>query len=268
MFTKPFKRWPVPTKHQGWLWFLSAGQPFAARGLNGAPPLPPAARGAPPAPGAGVLLSRSTGVRSFSSVHSHIRQRRCSTECPPAETPSRASGRRRLPRSRWGRLPWSRWGGLPWSRQGGVGCGRPVQRFRAERNLGENKKSAPRVPGACTRIPRILRLGPRDSPSGSVPGGWGEQGIRLERAGRVPLRRGLRGRLGNARVTALPRTPLPSAETGVRCRHGREHRTHGGGGMREEPRRGAAGPRGRCGSREAAHLDRLALFWKFFVPLY
>lgn len=133
---------------------------------------PPAARGAPPAPGAGVLLSRSTGVRSFSSVQSHIRQRRCSTECPPAETPSRASGRRRLPRSR----------------QGGVGCGRPVQRFRAERNLGENKKSAPRVPGACTRIPRILRLGPRDSPSGSVPGGWGEQGIRLERAGRVPLR--------------------------------------------------------------------------------
>lgn len=133
---------------------------------------PPAAREAPPAPGAGVLLSRSTGVRSFSSVQSHIRQRRCSTECPPAETPSRASGRRRLPRSR----------------QGGVGCGRPVQRFRAERNLGENKKSAPRVPGACTRIPRILRLGPRDSPSGSVPGGWGEQGIRLERAGRVPLR--------------------------------------------------------------------------------
>lgn len=79
-------------------------------------------------------------------------------------------------------------GGLPRSRQGGVGCGRPVQRFRAERNLGENKKSAPRVPGACTRIPRILRLGPRDSPSGSVPGGWGEQEIRLERAGRVPLR--------------------------------------------------------------------------------
>lgn len=141
---------------------------------------PPAARGAPPAPGAGVLLSRSTGVGSFSSVQSHIRQRRCSTECPPAEIPSRASGRRRL--------PWSRWGGLPRSRRGGVGCGRPVQRFRAKRNLGENKKSAPRVPGACTRIPRILRLGPRDSPSGSVPGGWGEQEIRLERAGRVPLR--------------------------------------------------------------------------------
>lgn len=191
---------------------------------------PPAARGAPPAPGAGVLLSRSTGVRSFSSVQSHIRQRRCSTECPPAETPSRASGRRRLPRSRWGGLPWSRWGGLPWSRQGGVGCGRPVQRFRAERNLGENKKSAPRVPGACTRIPRILRLGPRDSPSGSVPGGWGEQGIRLERAGHVPLRPRTQRSARKCVSHSSSRTRLPSAETGVRCRHGREHRTHGEGG--------------------------------------
>lgn len=120
--------------------------------------------------------------------------------------------------------------GLPRSRQGGVGCGRPVQRFRAERNLGENKKSAPRVPGACTRIPRILRLGPRDSPSGSVPGGWGEQEIRLERAGRVPLRPRTQRSARKCVSHSSSRTRLPSAETGVRCRHGREHRTHGEGG--------------------------------------
>lgn len=73
-------------------------------------PPPPAARGAPPASGAGVLLSRSTGVGSFSSVQSHIRQRRCSTECPPRRHRAGPRGGGGSPGAGGGGLPWSRWG--------------------------------------------------------------------------------------------------------------------------------------------------------------
>lgn len=155
------------------------------------PPLPPAARGAPPAPGAGVLLSRSTGVRSFSSVQSHIRQRRCSTECPPVETPSRASGRRRL--------PWSRWGGdSPGAGRGASGAGVLSSASEPSETSGRIKSPPLESQEPVRGFRGFSAWGPATPPpvlcqedGGNKESVWKGRGVCL-------CGRGLRGRLGNA----------------------------------------------------------------------
>lgn len=159
---------------------------------------PPAAREAPPAPGAGVLLSRSTGVRSFSSVHSHIRQRRCSTECPPRRHRAGPRGGGGSPGAGGGDSPGAGGGDSPGAGGGALGAGVLSSASEPSETSGRIKSPPLESQEPVRGFRGFSAWGPATPPpvlcqedGGNKESVWKGRGVCL-------CGRGLRGRLGNA----------------------------------------------------------------------